>query len=48
MSVDVAVDDLAADLWDAPYQKWVTFHFDELFAGITWPRATTGRRRDPS
>ena len=33
MSLDVAVDDLATDLWDAPYQKWVTFHFEELFEG---------------
>jgi hypothetical protein len=34
MSIDVAVDDLAADLWDAPYQSWVTYRFDELFPGI--------------
>lgn len=34
MSVDVAVDDLAADMWDAPYQNWVSFHFTELFAGM--------------
>jgi len=34
MSLDVAVDDLATDLWDAPYQRWVTFHFEELFEGI--------------
>jgi len=33
MSVDVAVDDLAADLWDAPYQRWVSYEFEELFAG---------------
>ena len=31
MSVDVAVDDLAADLWDAPYQRWVTYQFDDFF-----------------
>lgn len=31
MEIDVAVDDLKADMWDAPYQKWVTFKFDELF-----------------
>jgi hypothetical protein len=34
MSIDVAVDDLATDLWDAPYQTWVTYEFDELFAGM--------------
>jgi len=34
MTVDVAVDDLATDLWDAPYQEWVTFRFDELFQGM--------------
>jgi hypothetical protein len=34
MTLDVAVDDLAADLWDAPYQRWVTFSFEELFGGI--------------
>jgi len=34
MTLDVAVDDLATDLWDAPYQRWVTFSFDELFAGM--------------
>jgi hypothetical protein len=34
MSLDVAVDDLAADLWDAPYQRWVTYEFEELFAGV--------------
>jgi hypothetical protein len=34
MSIEVAVDDLAHDLWDAPYQRWVTFDFDELFHGI--------------
>lgn len=33
MSLDVAVDDLATDLWDAPYQRWVTYDFEELFAG---------------
>jgi hypothetical protein len=27
----IAVDDLTADLWDAPYRKWAGFHFDELF-----------------
>ncbi|MFZ2055409.1 MAG: hypothetical protein WAU81_14570 [Candidatus Aminicenantales bacterium] len=27
----IAVDDLKADLWDAPYMKWTEFHFDELF-----------------
>jgi hypothetical protein len=27
----VAVDDLAADLWDAPYREWTEFSFDELF-----------------
>jgi hypothetical protein len=32
MSLDVAVDDLAADLWDAPYHPWVTYEFEELFA----------------
>lgn len=32
MSFDVAVDDLATDLWDAPYQRWVTYAFEELFA----------------
>lgn len=32
MSLDVAVDDLVADLWDAPYQRWVTYEFEELFA----------------
>lgn len=34
MTVDVAVDDLATDLWDAPYQEWVSFRFDELFQGM--------------
>ncbi len=34
MSLDVAVDDLAADLWDAPYQRWVAFRFEELFEGL--------------
>ena len=33
MTLDVAVDDLKTDLWDAPYQRWVTFSFEELFAG---------------
>jgi len=27
----IAVDDLEADLWDAPYTNWIDFHFDELF-----------------
>jgi uncharacterized protein (DUF2141 family) len=27
----IAVDDLKADMWDAPYMKWTGFHFDELF-----------------
>lgn len=27
----IAVDDLRADMWDAPYMNWVEFHFDELF-----------------
>lgn len=31
MTLDVAVDDLKTDLWDAPYQGWVTFRFEELF-----------------
>lgn len=34
MTLDVAVDDLATDLWDAPYQPWVRFSFAELFAGM--------------
>jgi hypothetical protein len=34
MMVDVAVDDLATDLWDAPYQRWATFHFEDLFQGM--------------
>jgi hypothetical protein len=34
MTLDVAVDDLATDLWDAPYQRWSTFSFDELFEGM--------------
>ncbi len=34
MSLDVAVDDLAADPWDAPFQTWVTFEFEELFEGM--------------
>ncbi len=33
MTLDVVRDDLATDLWDAPYQSWVSFHFDELFEG---------------
>jgi len=28
----IAVDDLATDLWDAPYCVWAEFDFDELFA----------------
>ncbi len=31
MTLDVAVDDLETDLWDAPYQPWATFTFEELF-----------------
>jgi len=27
----IAVDDLKTDMWDAPYMKWIEFHFDELF-----------------
>jgi hypothetical protein len=27
----IAVDDLEADMWDAPYCEWAEFHFDELF-----------------
>jgi uncharacterized protein (DUF2141 family) len=27
----IAVDDLKTDMWDAPYLKWIEFHFDELF-----------------
>ncbi len=34
MTLDVAVDNLAADLWDAPFQRWATFTFDELFEGV--------------
>jgi hypothetical protein len=34
MTLDVAVDDLATDLWDAPYQRWATFRFEELFEGM--------------
>ncbi len=30
MSIDVAVDDLATDMWDAPFLRWVTFDFEEL------------------
>jgi hypothetical protein len=33
MILDVAVDDLARDLWDAPYHRWASFGFEELFAG---------------
>ena len=32
MTLDIAVDDLAADMWDAPYQKFETFRFEEFFA----------------
>lgn len=31
MRILVAVDDLATDLWDAPYCEWREFSFDELF-----------------
>lgn len=31
MEIDIAVDDLETDMWDAPYQKWVTYKFYELF-----------------
>ncbi len=31
MTLDVALDDLETDLWDAPYQPWATFTFEELF-----------------
>lgn len=34
MTIDVAVDDLATDLWDAPFQEWATFRFEELFQGM--------------
>ncbi|MBN2266529.1 MAG: hypothetical protein JW775_12025, partial [Candidatus Aminicenantes bacterium] len=27
----IAVDNLAADMWDAPYHDWAEFRFDELF-----------------
>jgi len=27
----IAVDDLKTDMWDAPYMKWIEFHFHELF-----------------
>jgi hypothetical protein len=27
----IAVDDLKTDMWDAPYMKWINFHFDDLF-----------------
>lgn len=28
---DVAVASMKAEMWDAPYREWTTFHFDELF-----------------
>lgn len=31
MSLDIAVDDLAADMWDAPYQPFRTIRFEEFF-----------------
>ncbi|MBL7073805.1 hypothetical protein ISS37_01015 [candidate division KSB1 bacterium] len=31
MTFDVANDDLKFDKWDAPFLKWTTFHFDEIF-----------------
>ncbi len=34
MTLEVAVDDLATDMWDAPYQEWATFHFEDLFRGM--------------
>jgi hypothetical protein len=37
MELDVAVDDLGTDLWDAPFQRWVTFGFEELFEGMRPP-----------
>lgn len=27
----IAVDNLKTDMWDAPYMKWIEFHFDDLF-----------------
>jgi len=27
----IAVDNLKSDMWDAPYMKWIDFHFNELF-----------------
>lgn len=30
--VFIAVDDLKADLWDAPFQRWAEFRFEEFFA----------------
>jgi len=47
MSVDVAVDDLAAGLWDAPYQAWVTFHFEELFDGTPLTQPVAGLQHGP-
>lgn len=29
---DVAVASMKAEPWDAPYQPWTTFHFDDVFA----------------
>lgn len=46
MTVDVAVDDLATDLWDAPYQEWVTFHFEELFLGMEQDSASEASRAE--
>ena len=34
MTIDVAVDDLSTDLWDAPFHEWATFRFEELFQGM--------------
>ena len=31
MSLDIAVDDLAADMWDAPYRPFRTFGFEDFF-----------------
>lgn len=31
MKILIAVDDLKTDLWDAPYQPWITYSFEELF-----------------
>lgn len=31
---DVAVASMAPEPWDAPYRLWVTFAFEELFAGM--------------